>query len=131
MKAIEQTRGAVGPLLGGIFRIKAPAAREIALADLDEGDLLLLQTANSVYSFSLTDVAAKGGTLMGGRLGEASATAWLVGTKAKADGDDIEERPLAPGRHAVFMVATEDEPRRLITSAIKRITHIKAPHSRS
>lgn len=112
----------------GVAGIQAAAVSRIDLAELGEGDMLLIQTANSVYSFILTDLRQHGGLLMGGRLGEASATAWLVGAQAHASDDGgAPQSHLADGLHAIFLVASGSDSRRLVTSAIKRLTHLKVP----
>jgi len=106
--------------------IKAAAVSRISLDELGEGDVLLIQTANSVYSFILTDLRQRCGLLMGGRLGEASATAWLVGAQAHSKDDaELQESHLASGLHAIFLIAGGSDSRRLLTSAIKRLTHLK------
>ena len=112
----------------GVAGIKAAAVSRIGLDELGEGDMLLIQTANSVYSFILTDLRHHGGLLMGGRLGEASATAWLVGAQAHDnDNGGVHESHLGDGLHAVFLVASGGDSRRLVTSAIKRLTHLRLP----
>ena len=45
------------------------AVNEIVFDELGEGDLFLVQTHNSTYSFSVTDVKKRRGILMGGGLG--------------------------------------------------------------
>jgi hypothetical protein len=128
MKTIEQPSAGPQPIWrSGDMRIKAStAATEIILDALDECDMLLIQTANSVYSFSLTDVKERCGLLMGGRLGEASAAALLVGAQDPEGGDTgICHTRLIAGLPAVFVVATERESTRLVTSPIKSLTHLK------
>jgi|SRR5581483_6520376 len=114
------------PVKGARFR--TATVSQIGLDELSVGDLLLIQTANSVYSFILTDEGPPSGLLMGGRLGEASATAWLVGAQEDS-GDDggTGESYLADGLRAVFLVAAGRNSRRLVTSAITRLTHLKVP----
>jgi len=107
--------------------IKAVSVGEIGLADLEERDLLLIQTANSVYSFSLTDADERCGMLMGGQLGEASAPALLVGAQGPEKGEaGVCRTRLMAGLPAVFIVASKRESRRLVTSAIKSMTHLKS-----
>lgn len=126
METLKQVSGPLPPVLcGGNARIRS-AAVEVALGDLDEGDLLLIQTANSLYSFSVSDARAKSGMLMGGQLGERGAAAWLIGAQENTDDESgIDDAKLAAGLRAVFLVATGDEPRRLVTSTIKRLTQVK------
>jgi hypothetical protein len=127
---LEQPSAASRPLWPNIG-IRAAAVTEIGLDELSVGDLLLIQTANSVYSFTLTDAGSHSGLLMGGRLGETSATAWLVGAQEdKGDDGAIGESYLADGLRAVFLVAAGGNSRRLVTSAIKRLTHLKVPAGR-
>jgi hypothetical protein len=126
---IEQPAAGLPLIHGrGVAGIKAAAVSRIRLDELGEGDMLLIQTANSVYSFILTDLGQHGGLLMGGRLGDASATAWLVGAQEQANDDgDVQESYLGDGLHAVFLVADGSDSRRLVTSAIKRLTYLKVP----
>lgn len=134
METIEQPSGTPHPLLRRPDPgIRAAAAKEIFLAGLGEGDLLLIQTANSVYSFLVTNAKEKGGLLMGGRLGEASAQVLLAGAQSPAaDAGEPDRTRIVAGLPVVFYVATPTESTRLATSAIKSLTHIKAiPASRS
>ncbi|MFL6215198.1 MAG: hypothetical protein ACJ74J_15045 [Blastocatellia bacterium] len=131
MKTIVQPCAAPQPQwpVGG--GIRSAAVAEISLDELSEGDMLLIQTANSIYSFILADAGQRCGLLMGGRLGEASATAWLTGAQEHSDDDSaMQESHLADGLHAVFLVASDSESRRLVTSAIKRLTHLKVAAGR-
>lgn len=129
MKTIEQpcaTPHLLWP--SGEAGLKAAAVAEIHLNELAEGDMLLIQTANSVYSFIVADAGSCSGLLMGGRLGEASVAALLVGAQERSDEDGgTQESHLAESLHAVFLVASGNDSRRLVTSAIKRLTHLKVP----
>ena len=129
MKTIEQpctTPHLPWPASGG--SVKATVISQIALDELGEGDMLLIQTANSVYSFILADAVQRSGLLMGGRLGEASATALLIGAQERSGGNQgLQESHLADDLHAVFMVESRGDWRRLVTSAITRLTLLKVP----
>lgn len=110
------------------LRVKrSVAAKAIALDGLDEGDLLLIQTANSVYSFSVADAEARHGVLMGGQLGESCAPALLMGSQGAGPGAAAVDRSqLVAGSPAVFVVASNGVSTRLATSTVKSLTHIKA-----
>ncbi|MFL6273876.1 MAG: hypothetical protein ACJ74G_01595 [Blastocatellia bacterium] len=126
----EQPSAAPRPLWPDVG-IRAAAVIEIGLDELGERDLLLIQTANSVYSFTVAEPKEGCGMLMGGRLGEAGAPARLTGAIPRANDDErAQGELLAPGLHAVFLVATAGDSRWLVTSAIKRLTHLKVPAGR-
>ena len=129
METTKQPSGLTHPLLNrSHLRIKKTvAAKEIALDGLEDGDLLLIQTSNSVYSFSVTDASARYGVLMGGHLGEACASALLMGSRGQESGDaGIDATQLMAGFPAVFILALKGESTRLETSALKSLTRIKA-----
>jgi hypothetical protein len=126
METVEQLSNSPGSTLWrGHKRIRV-TAQEVALAGLQASDLLLIQTANSIYSFSVTDEATKGGRLMGGRMGEASAVARLIGAQEDTRNDaGMDETLIAVSSHAVFLVSEGNDSRRLVTSAIKRLIYLK------
>jgi len=129
MKTIELSSGTQYPLLQSrdVRIMTSTTASELALDALAECDLLMIHTANSVYSFSLTDAKERCGLLMGGRLGEASASALLVGAQGPESGEaGLCRTRLIAGMPAVFIVASKRESTRLVTSAIKSLTHLKA-----
>jgi len=129
MKTIEQSSGMPHPLLqsSDVHVMTSITASEIALDALDESDLLMIQTANSVYSFSLTDAKERCGLLMGGSLGEASAQALLIGAQGPEKGEaGVCRSRLMAGLPAIFIVDSTRESRRLVTSAIKSLTHLKS-----
>ena len=126
METIEQGSGLPQPLLRcPDLQIKA-LAQTVTLDDLRDQDLLLIQTANSVYSFLVLNAKEKSGRLMGGRLGNLSTPAWLIGSRRrKRASGRTDGKRLATGLCAVFMVSKADDACPLITSAIKRLTHIQ------
>ena len=134
METIEQPSSLPQPMLKrSDLRIdRSVAAKQIALDSLDDGDLLLIQTANSVYSFSVADAEARHGLLMGGQLGESCAPALLMGSQDAGPGAaEVNRSQLVAGSPAVFVVASNGVSTRLATSTVKSLTHIKAAFDQS
>lgn len=103
-------------------------AKEIPFDELDDSDLLLIQTEHSMYSFSIADSALRRGLLMGGQMGDAGITALLIGIDGAETGSPtIYGSKLFVGSHAVFVVSARGGiPTKMVTSEIKSLTLIKA-----
>ena len=130
MESIEQLSGpfSTAPLNGEEMIEITGVTKEIAFDNLDDNDLLLIQTEHNVYSFSIADSALRRGLLMGGNLGDTGVTALLIGI----DGDErgkptITISRLFIGCRAVFVVSARGGmPSKMVTSDIKSLTLIKA-----
>ncbi len=130
MEFIEQLSGSfnTAPLNGEEMIEISGAADEISFDGLDDNDLLLIQTEHSMYTFSIADSALRRGLLIGGQVGEAGATALLIGIDGAETGSPtIYGSKLYVGSRAVFVVSTRGGlPTKLVTSEIKSLTLIKA-----
>src|SRR5262249_20330302 len=130
MESIEQLSGpfSTAPLNGEEMIEITGAKKEISLDNLDDNDLLLIQTEHNVYSFSIGDSALRRGLLMGGHLGDAGTTALLIGI----DGEERRNSTRSSSRlflgcRAIFLVAAKGGmPSKMVTSEIKSLTLIKA-----
>src|SRR5262245_6793214 len=90
-------------------RERAEAAEEIPFDELDDDDLLLMQTQHSLYNFSIADSALRRGLLTGGYLGEVATMALLIGIKGEEpDNMTIYRSKLLLGARAIFVVAAKD-----------------------
>lgn len=129
METMEQSSGSTIPgLRSGNLRIRTSgAAKEIILDSLGAGDLLLIRTAKSVYSFIVSDPREKCGWLTGGRLGDAGVPAVLVGAQSGVGVcAEFWRTKLSAGMRVVFIVNDGSDSTRLMTSAINSLTHINA-----
>jgi len=101
---------------------------EIVFDELGEGDLFLVQTHNSTYSFSVTDVKKRRGILMGGGLGKKRLRAFFICTENDKDksATSISTR-LFIGARAIFaIVERPGTSTHLMTSEIMSLSLIKA-----
>jgi hypothetical protein len=129
MEIIEQHSGSTVPRLrSGKLRVKTSGAtKEICLDRLSKGDLLLIRTTKSVYSFIVGDPQEKCGWLTGGRLGETGVAAVLVGAQSGLGAcTEFCRLKLSAGKRVVFIVNDGTDSTRLMTSAITSLTHINA-----
>src|SRR5262245_3534906 len=98
---------------------------EVTLDTLSATPHLLIKTAYSTYRFSVNDPKQKGGRLIGGAFGETGVAALLLGAKGKAEyGTETYIPKLTKGARAVFLL--ERDATRIVTSAIRRLIHLKA-----
>lgn len=129
METIEQHSGSTVPgLRSGNLKIKTTgAAKEICLDSLCKGDLLLIRTTKSVYSFIVSDPQEKCGWLTGGRLRDVGVAAVLVGAQSGLGAcTQFCRLKLSAGKRVVFIVNDGTDSTRLMTSAITSLTHINA-----
>ena len=104
------------------------AVNEIVFDELGEGDLFLVQTHNSTYSFSVTDVQKRRGILMGGGLGKKRLRAFFICTENDKDksATSISTR-LFIGARAIFaIVERPGTSTHLMTSEIMSLSLMKA-----
>jgi hypothetical protein len=103
---------------------------ELLLKDLRMSDSLTIQTEYSTYAFLVTDPVQRAGILTGGKLKRHMMSVILVGVL-----DEREDRGRAgdePGRlrtgaQAVFYLKSAEGVRRITTSPIKHILHVRGP----
>ena len=97
------------------------AVTEIALDSLTTSQHLLIQTANSTYSFSVTDPVRRLGLLIGGALTERGARTFLAGARSRRSAAGSDFSRLRVGSRAVFLVSSQSGLTRMITSAVTRL----------
>lgn len=90
------------------------------LNSLRPSEVISIQTANSVYQFSVTDPAQCLGVLRGGTLGDRAIIATLL-CSLPGKGVTCDWLTLQPGVRAIFFCATSEGVRRLITTRIRKI----------
>lgn len=102
--------------------------KEIVMDNLGEGDLFLIQTNNSVYSFAVTDVKKRQGILIGGSLGKKRLRAFFICSESGQKGDTATmSTKLSVGSRAAFTIIEKfGISSHLMTSEIKMLTIIKA-----
>lgn len=106
---------------------------EISLDSLISADCLLIKTANSTYSFMVTDPKRGRGVLRGGELGSRAATTVLLGAEVRKGAQvSLLLSRVHEGSRAIFFVAVDDGVNQLITSPIVALvcTRAKSAHNR-
>ena len=107
----------------------AKSAEELILANLATTDTVLIQTANSIYRFTLSDPAQRRGRLSGGVLGEQDVNAIFLGGIAARTSQLNNAASLSLGNRALFVIEQETGVRRMVTSSITRLAHAKGEWS--
>jgi hypothetical protein len=85
----------------------------------------LIQTANSIYLFRVSDPRERRGLLVGGALGEGPVNAYLVGTLSDANDASDDASHLRTGSRAVFDIESDGAWKRMITSRVTRLIERK------
>lgn len=107
-------------------RLPQAAVESICLATLSRTDTIRIHTANSIYSFFITDPKERSGILLGGVFRNRRVTAVLVGAETgTAVWSSLDDTRLALGTRAFFLTGTQEETTKLVTSEILRLTYIK------
>jgi hypothetical protein len=102
---------------------------ELLLKDLRMSDSLTIQTEYSTYAFLVTDPVQKAGILTGGKLKRHMMSVILVGVlDDREDRGTVGDEPgrLRTGAQAVFYLKSAEGVRRITTSPIKKILHVRA-----
>ncbi len=115
-KAISSRRGNTDGSVG-----------EINLDNLAAADQILIETAHSVYSFTITDPALPSGKLIGGVLGNRQVKASLVPSSSSR----FNRRSLRIGSRLMFLIEHGNYLRRLTTSTVTKIHYRKEVRTRS
>jgi len=103
------------------------AVDEIALDSLKPSDRLLIQTANSAYSFVVIDPRERRGVLIGGASNECHPITFLVGARGRKNAEtESDPSGLRTGAPAIFVIESGNRLRSLVTSIITGLIHIKA-----
>lgn len=99
------------------------SAEELILANLHAADIVLIQTANSLYRFTLSDPAQRRGRLSGGVLGDQDVNAIFLGGIVAKTSFLNNTNSLSLGSRALFVIEQESGVRRMVTSSITRLAH--------
>jgi len=104
----------------------APAT-QISLSDLGSGDVIVIETQNSRYEFSVLDPLSGHGLLSGGSLASDVQWAFLVGALDDRSGDAaVDLACLKTDARALFYLETLMGFRSLILSKVIRIIHTRS-----
>ncbi|HEX5733800.1 MAG TPA: hypothetical protein VF131_13270 [Blastocatellia bacterium] len=91
---------------------------EIELDSLRKADQILIETARSIYVFTIKDPKALSGRLIGGLLGNRLVEAHLLASRAG-------QKRLKAGEKFTFIMDAAMGPKRLTTSTVKVLVHRK------
>lgn len=137
-----ESEAAYGGFSGSLLRAKhverqqpqggAPEAlvSELDLASLSAGDQLVIETAHSIYSFTVSDPTTPSGRLMGGVLGNRLVNAALIPSRSASGPVRLVHNDLGNGAKMIFIIEQGHNLRRLTTSAVMRLLHRKPARSR-
>jgi hypothetical protein len=106
-------------------------AKEIAFKELRATDNILIRTANSTYRFAVTDPSRRRGLLSGGALDAGTEDATLIGVLVENNsGFRSDTSGIKTDSCALFFVRDGSGFRRLTTSLITDLVHIKGAQAR-
>ena len=104
---------------------------EVLLKELGAGDSLTIQTEHSSYTFMVLDPLERTGILTGGKLKRHMMRVTLVGSLDEREQSigKVRDEPgrLQIGAQAVFYLKSAQCIRRITTSPVKHILHIRGP----
>jgi hypothetical protein len=107
------------------------SVNEINLDALSAADQILIETAHSVYSFTVTDPALPSGKLIGGVLGNRQVKASLVPSQLRISSSRFDRRSLRIGSRLMFLIEHGSNLRRLTTSTVTTLLYRKEVRTRS
>jgi hypothetical protein len=101
-------------------------AKELSLGDLRQAEEIMIQTANSIYSFSVTDPVERRGILSGGVLEGLEVNAAFAGSVMQGEGNSYNFLSgLKTGTRALFYIEFGSGVKRLCTSAITDLIYLR------
>ncbi len=106
------------------------SVNEINLDNLGAADQILIETAHSVYSFTVTDPALPAGKLIGGILGNRQVKASLVPSQLRSSNSRFDRRSLRIGSKLMFLIEHGNNLRRLTTSTVTKLLYRKEVRTR-
>jgi hypothetical protein len=115
----------------GRDRILDEPVIEINLDSLSQSDQILIETAHSVYSFTITDTSLPAGKLIGGVLGNRQVNASLVPSQLRSGSSRYVRRSLRTGSRLMFLIEYGNNLRRLTTSPITKLLYRTGVRTRS
>lgn len=108
-----------------LFDSPTQSLKEINLDSLRAGDQILIETAHSIYSFTITDPHIPSGKLIGGVLGNRLVKASLVPLYSGSRRLRLVRRTLRTNSKFIFLLEHGNYLRRLTTSAVTKLIHRK------
>ncbi len=115
----------------GHGRIPDEPVIEINLDGLSQSDQILIETAHSIYSFTITDTSLPAGKLIGGVLGNRQVNASLVPSQLRSGRSRYDRRSLRTGSRLMFLIEHGNNLRRLTTSTVTKLRYRKGGRTRS
>jgi hypothetical protein len=101
-------------------------AKELSFGGLCPADEIMIQTGNSLYSFSVTDPDVRRGILSGGVLEGRGVAATLMGSFVEGEeGSCTLLSSLKTGARALFYIEIGRGVKRLLTSAITDLLYVR------
>lgn len=104
---------------------------EIDLDKLVAADQILIETAHSVYNFTITDPGLPSGKLIGGVLGNRQVKASLLPSQLRSSNSRFARRGLRIGSKIMFLIEHGGTLRRLTTSTVTKLLYRKEVRTRS
>lgn len=104
---------------------------EIHLGSLSATDEILIETARSVYSFTVTNPSVPSGRLLGGILGNRLVNASLLPVRSGSSRSAFARSVIKIGSRLIFLIERGNSLRRLTTSAVTRLQYRKKGKGRS
>jgi hypothetical protein len=102
---------------------------EMTVEGLHSQEILLLETANSVYRFSVIDTINCIGKLSGGIFGDSPTTASFLSSVSPQEDYQTEDfRKVKIGSRAIFVYQSNEGLNQFVTSPIIKLTHSKQPN---
>ncbi len=99
---------------------------ELTFEGLHSEEILLLETANNVYLFSVVDAANGVGKLSGGRFGDCPTTASFFSSASPQEDYQVEEvGKVKVGSRAIFLYQSAEGIHHFVTSPILKLRHSK------
>lgn len=99
---------------------------EMTLEGLHSQEILLMETANSVYQFSVIDAPNCIGQLSGGIFGDNSTTASFLSSVSSQEDYQAEDLgKVKVGSRAIFVYESNKGLNHFVTSPIIKLTHSK------
>jgi hypothetical protein len=99
---------------------------ELYFREAEPGDLILIETLNSKYTFSIIDPAKGKGTLSGGATVERPVVAFLTGALDEGHGGlAIDSNRIKTGARVLFYFDTGNGTKSLILSKVVKLALIK------
>lgn len=114
-----------GLTLYNAAQMTEPLVSEIELSSLRKTDQILIETAQSVYVFTVKDPSALSGRLAGGCLGNRPVDTYLLPTWVESGDSSKHRKSIKAGVKFIFVIEAGIGLQRLTTSPVKALVHRK------